>query len=55
MTNFPKWQKQDDSNKNRMLALVIGALIFPIMIPVFLVVVLPHVDKYFGIDPFFYG
>lgn len=55
MNNFPKWQKQDDSNKNRMLALVIGALIFPIMIPVFLVVVLPHVDNYFGIDPFFYG
>ena len=55
MNNFLKWQNQDNSNKNRILALVIGALIFPITIPVFLIVVLPHVDNYFGIGSFFYG
>jgi protein-S-isoprenylcysteine O-methyltransferase Ste14 len=55
MNKFLKWQNQDNSNKNRILALIIGALIFPIMIPVLLVVVLPHVDNYFGIGPLFYG
>jgi len=34
---------------------VIGVLIFPIMIPVLLVVVLPQVDHYFGIGSFSYG
>lgn len=38
-----------------MLALVIGALIFPIMIPIFLILVLPHIDNYFGIGSFYYG
>jgi protein-S-isoprenylcysteine O-methyltransferase Ste14 len=55
MNNFLKWQNQDDSNKNRILALVIGALIFPTMIPAFLIFVLPHVDKYLGISSFFNG
>jgi protein-S-isoprenylcysteine O-methyltransferase Ste14 len=55
MNKFLKWQNQDDSSKHRVLALVIGALIFPITIPVLLVVVLPHVDNYFGISPFFSG
>jgi protein-S-isoprenylcysteine O-methyltransferase Ste14 len=55
MNKFLKWQNQDNSNKNRILALVIGALIFPITIPVFLIFVLPLVDNYFGIGSFFYG
>jgi len=53
MNNFQKWQNQDSSNKNRILALGIGALIFPITIPVFLIIVLPQVDNYFGISSFF--
>ena len=55
MNKFLKWQNQDHSNKNRLLALVIGALIFPITIPVLLVVVFPHGDNYFGIGSLFYG
>lgn len=55
MNNFIKWQKQDNPNKNRILALVIGALIFPITIPVFLIMVVPQVDNYLGISSFFYG
>ncbi len=55
MNNFLKWQNQDNSNKNRILALAIGALIFPITIPVLLVVVLPRVDNYFGIGSLFHG
>jgi protein-S-isoprenylcysteine O-methyltransferase Ste14 len=55
MNNFIKWQNQDNSNKNRILALVIGALIFPITIPVFLIFVIPHVDSFLGISSFFYG
>jgi protein-S-isoprenylcysteine O-methyltransferase Ste14 len=55
MNNFLKWQNQDNSHKNRIVALVIGALIFPITIPVLLVIVLPQVDNYFGIGPLFNG
>jgi len=55
MDRFLKWQKQDTSNKNRALALLVGALIFPITIPVVLVVVMPHVDSAFGINSFFNG
>ena len=55
MNKFLKWQNQGDANKSRILALAIGALIFPIAIPVILIVVLPHVDNYFGIGPLFYG
>jgi len=55
MNKFLKWQKQDNPGKNRILALVIGALIFPITLPVLLVMVLPHVDKSLGIDSFFFG
>jgi protein-S-isoprenylcysteine O-methyltransferase Ste14 len=55
VNNFLKWQKQDNSDKNRIFALVIGALIFPTMIPAFLIFVLPPVDKLIGISPFFFG
>ncbi|MBN1120637.1 MAG: isoprenylcysteine carboxylmethyltransferase family protein [Anaerolineae bacterium] len=55
MNNFQKWQNQDSSNKNRILALVIGALIFLIMIPAFLVFVSPQVDNYLGISSFYHG
>ncbi len=55
MNKFLKWQNQDHPNKNRVLALLIGALIFPITIPVILVVLLPRVDNTFGIGSFFYG
>lgn len=55
MDNFPKWQSQDNSNKNRLLALVIGALIFPISIPALLIFVFPRVDKFFGLGSFYYG
>jgi protein-S-isoprenylcysteine O-methyltransferase Ste14 len=55
MNNFIRWQNQDNPNKNRILALVIGALIFPITIPVLLIIVVPRVDNYLGINSFFYG
>ena len=55
MNNFQKWQNQDKSNKNRLLALGIGALIFLILIPAFLIIVLPQVDNYLGISSFYNG
>jgi protein-S-isoprenylcysteine O-methyltransferase Ste14 len=55
LNNFIKWQNQDNPNKNRILALVIGALIFPMLIPAFLIIVVPQVDDYLGISSFFYG
>ncbi len=55
MDKFLKWQNQDTPNKSRIWALAIGALIFPIGIPVLLTVVLPRVDNYFGLGPLTYG
>lgn len=55
MDKFLKWQNQGISNKHRLLAFVIGALIFPISIPILLVVVFPYVDNFFGIGSLFYG
>ncbi len=55
MDKFLKWQAQDAPNKNRIWALAIGALIFPITIPILLTVVLPRLDEYFGIGPLTYG
>jgi protein-S-isoprenylcysteine O-methyltransferase Ste14 len=55
MNNFQKWQNQNSSNKNRLLALGIGALIFPIMIPALLIIVLPQVDNCLGISSFYNG
>ncbi len=55
MNNFLKWQNQDNPDKNRIFALVIGALIFPITIPVILILVLPTVDNNLGISSFFSG
>ena len=37
------------------MALIIGALIFPTTIPACLILVLPHVDNFFGIGSFFNG
>ena len=55
MHNFLKWQNQDTSDKNRLWALGIGALIFPILIPALLIIVMPQVDNHFGIGSFYYG
>lgn len=55
MNKFLKWQNQEGSNKHRIMALLIGALIFPTMIPACMILVLPHVDNYFGIGSFFNG
>ncbi len=35
--------------------MLLGALIFPITIPVCLILVIPQVDHYFGLSSFFYG
>ncbi len=55
MNNFLKWQNQDKSSLGHIIALVIGALIFPTMIPFLLVAVLPRFDNYFGISSLFFG
>jgi len=55
MNKFIKWQNQDRSSKNRILALGIGALIFPTLIPALLVFVLPQVDSRLGISSFYQG
>ncbi len=54
MEQFKKWQNQDKNN-NRIVAFVIGALIFPIAIPAFLIFVSPPIDAYLGIGSFFNG
>jgi protein-S-isoprenylcysteine O-methyltransferase Ste14 len=55
MDHFLKWQHQDKSSKNRIMALLIGALIFPLLIPVLLIFVLPSLDETFGIGTISYG
>jgi protein-S-isoprenylcysteine O-methyltransferase Ste14 len=55
MNNFLKWQNQDLSEKRRILAFLIGALIFPTGIPACLILALPKIDAYHGIGSFFYG
>lgn len=55
MNIFLKWHQREISNKHRLLVLTISALIFPITIPILLVVVFPRLDQYFGIGPLFFG
>jgi protein-S-isoprenylcysteine O-methyltransferase Ste14 len=55
MNIFKKWQNNENSEGKRLIALVIGALIFPISIPAILVLLLPQVDKIIGIGSFYVG
>lgn len=55
MSQFLKWQSQDRSSGQRILALTAGALIFPVAIPLFLAVVSPKIDCFFGIQPLDWG
>jgi protein-S-isoprenylcysteine O-methyltransferase Ste14 len=55
MNQFKRWQNQDPSLNKRVWALIIGALIFPVTIPLFLVVVAPQIDNFFGIGSLFGG
>ncbi len=55
MNNFQKWQAQDSAGKNRLAMLIIGALIFPTLIPAFLIFIAPPIDNYLGISSFFTG
>ena len=52
MNNFIKWQNHDHPVKNRLLALIVGALIFPITIPLLLVFAAPMIDRSLGIGRF---
>jgi protein-S-isoprenylcysteine O-methyltransferase Ste14 len=55
MNRFIKWQNQENSLKKHILFLGLGALIFPLSIPVVLVILLPRVEKMMGIGSFFIG
>jgi protein-S-isoprenylcysteine O-methyltransferase Ste14 len=55
MNKFKKWQNNESSEGKRLIALLIGALIFPISIPAILVLLLPRVDKIIGIGSFYVG
>jgi protein-S-isoprenylcysteine O-methyltransferase Ste14 len=55
MNLFKQWQNNEASEGKRLLALVIGALVFPIGIPAILVVLLPQVDNRIGIGSFYIG
>jgi hypothetical protein len=46
MDIFAKWQRQDTPEKNRIPALIVGALIFPISAPALIVFFAPHIDVY---------
>ncbi|MFN2299013.1 MAG: methyltransferase family protein [Anaerolineales bacterium] len=55
MDIFAKWQRQDTPEKNRIPALIVGALIFPISAPALIVFFAPHIDVYLGWGSFFRG
>ena len=55
MNIYKKWQNNESSEGKRLLALVMGALIFPTGIPAILVILLPQVDKRIGIGSFYIG
>jgi len=57
MKKYKEWQNNDNENPKgkRILALIIGALIFPISIPAVLVLLLPRADKIIGIGSFYVG
>lgn len=55
MNHFLKWHRREVSTRQRLLVLVISALIFPVTIPILLAVVSPRLDYYFGIGPLFFG
>lgn len=55
MRIFLKWQNDKNSSGKLFLFLVIGALIFPLLIPTVLVILLPRVDKIIGIASFYNG
>jgi protein-S-isoprenylcysteine O-methyltransferase Ste14 len=55
MNTFKKWQDQESPLRKHLLFLALGALIFPTLIPAFLVFLLPRVDKSLGIGSFYAG
>jgi protein-S-isoprenylcysteine O-methyltransferase Ste14 len=55
MDRFKKWQDRNSPTKDRFAALLLGALIFPTLIPVLLILVLPKVDERLGIGSFYSG
>ena len=55
MDKFKKWQNNENSVGNQLMAFIIGVLIFPIGIPAILVLLLPRVDNGIGIGSFYGG
>ena len=55
MNIFKKWQDRDTSPKNRVLALLIGALVFPVLIPILFFVFSPGMDRALGFPSFSSG
>lgn len=55
MNLYKKWQDKESSEGKRLFALLMGVLIFPVGIPVILVLLLPMVDKKIGIGSFYTG
>lgn len=55
MNIYKKWQNNEISEGKRLFALVVGALIFPISIPIILVILFPRMDKIIGIGSFYAG
>jgi protein-S-isoprenylcysteine O-methyltransferase Ste14 len=55
MNIYRRWQENEASEGKRLLALVIGALVFPTGIPAILAILLPQVDKSIGVGSFYAG
>ena len=55
MQYFIKWASKETSVKYRIAILGLGAILFPLLIPIFLIQIMPRLDAMIGIGSFYYG
>jgi protein-S-isoprenylcysteine O-methyltransferase Ste14 len=55
MQFFIKWASRETSVKYRIAIFILGVLLFPLLIPIFLIRIMPRLDAIIGIGSFYYG
>ncbi len=55
MDRFKKWAEHEHSQKQRMIAVVFGGIIFWIVIPFLIIIVSSYIDRWLYLSTFHYG
>ena len=55
MKTYNKWASQKSSIKKRVALLIFGALVFPLLIPIILIKIVPKLDNIMGIGSYDFG